>query len=103
MLDLEKARKELSEKNLDQIQKETAITWGSRAAISFENCLTAVGIKKITCFAVGLEYYTESLEHAALCQEGDLLAQIKKELDPYQERAAKDIDQLFGKEEGSEA
>jgi hypothetical protein len=98
MLDLEKARKELGEKNLDQIQKETAIVWASRAAVSFENVLTSTGIKKITCFAVGLEYTNEGYEHAALFEEYDLLSQIKKELEPYQERAAQDIDKLFENE-----
>jgi hypothetical protein len=100
MLDLEKARKELGEKNLDDIQSETAWTWASRAAVSFENCLTSVGIKKITCFAVGLEYYHESLEHSSLYEGGDLLSEIKKQLEPYQERAAKDIDEMLAKEKG---
>lgn len=95
MLDLEKARQELGEKNLDQIQKETAMTWGSRAAVSFENCLAATGIKKMTCFAIGLEYFHEALEHAALVEGEDVITALKKELSPYQERAAQDIDQTF--------
>lgn len=95
MLDLEKARQELGEKNLDQIQKETAVTWASRAAVSFENCLTSEGIKKITCFAIGLEYYHEALEHASLVEGEDVLSQIKKELVPYQEKAAQNIDQTY--------
>ena len=95
MLDLDKARQELGEKNLDQIQKETAYTWASRAAISFENCLTSTGIKKMTCFAIGLEYFHEALEHASLVEGEDVLTQLKKELVPYQEKAAQDIDQAF--------
>jgi hypothetical protein len=99
MLDLEKARKELSEKNLNDIQKETAVTWASRAAVSFENCLQSDGIKKVTCFAVGEEYLHEALEHAALVEGEDVLSQIKQEVLPYQEKAAQDVDRMFSGQE----
>lgn len=95
MLDLEKARKELSEKNLNDIQKQTAMTWAARAAVSFENCLQSEGIRKVTCFAVGEEYLHEALEHAALVEGEDVLSQIKQEVLPYQEKAAQDVDRMF--------
>jgi hypothetical protein len=99
VLDLEKAKKELSEKNLNDIQKETAITWASRAAVSFENCLQSDGLKKVTCFAVGEEYLHEALEHAALVEGEDVLSQIKREVLPYQEKAAQDVDRMFSERE----
>jgi hypothetical protein len=96
MLDLEKARQELSQKSLDDVQTETAWTWASRAAVSFENCLSAVGIAKFTYFALGEEYMHEALEHAALVESQDVISQVKQELVPYQERAAQDADRMFG-------
>src|SRR5580698_1313538 len=96
MLDLDKAREELKNKNLDQIQKETAITWASRAAVSYENCVAASGIAKMAYFALGEEYFHEALEHAALVESEDVISQVKKELVPYQERAAQDTDRVFG-------
>lgn len=99
MLDLEKARQELSEKNLDQIQKETAITWASRAGVSFQNCLAAEDLlKAVTCFSIGQEYFHEALEHAALVEGEDVLSALKQELMPYQEKAAEYIDNTFKKE-----
>ena len=96
MLNIEEALKELGEKNLDQIQTETAWKWGSRAAASFENCLSATGSKKLACWSIGEEYFHEAMEHAALVVGEDVLSQLKKELLPYQERAAHDMDATFG-------
>lgn len=96
MIDLNKARQELGEKNLQQIQTETAWTWASRAAVSFENCLVAKGSKKLACWSIGEEYYHEALEHAALVEGEDVIGQVKKELEPYHEKAALDMDKTFG-------
>lgn len=96
MLNLEDARKELGEKNLAQIQTETAWKWASRAAVSFENCLAAQGSKKLACWSIGEEYFHEALEHAALVEGEDVIGQVKKELMPYHERAAEDMDKTFG-------
>jgi hypothetical protein len=96
MLNLEEAQKELSEKNLQQIQTETAWKWGSRAAASYQNCLAAESLKKLALWSIAEEYYHEALEHAALVEGEDVLSQLKKELNPYQEKAAQDMDQYFG-------
>lgn len=96
MLKVEEAVQELSQKNLNQIQTETAWKWASRAAASFQNSLTAEKAKKFACFACGEEYAHEALEHAALVDGDDVISQIKKELEPYREKAADHIDQLFG-------
>jgi hypothetical protein len=96
MLELDKARKELSEKNLNQIQRETAITWASRAAISFENCVAAQdGMCAMACWSLGEEYFHEACEHAALVTEDAFIGQIKNELVPYQDKAAEAMNKLF--------
>jgi len=97
MLNVEEALKELSQKNLNQIQKETAIKWASRACASFQNCLSEEGAKKMVCWSVGEEFAHEAVEHAALVEGEDMVSVIKQELEPYRDRAAQDIDQLFEK------
>jgi hypothetical protein len=96
MLKIEVAKEELSQKNFNQIQTETAWKWASRAAASFENCLTEKGSSKFASFVIGEEYFHEAVEHAALVQGEDLTAQVKDEVFPYQQAAADDIDKLFG-------
>lgn len=96
MLNIQEALEELKNKNLNDIQIETAYKWASRAAASYQNCLESEGLKKMACFVIGEEYFHEAVEHAALVEGQDLLSQIKKELVSYQEKAANDIDQVFG-------
>jgi hypothetical protein len=95
MLDLDKAREELSQKNMDQIQKDTAYTWASRAIICYENCLSANGVSQLAWWSLAEEYANESKEHSALVSNEDVLSQIKKEIEPYQEKAAQFIDKVF--------
>lgn len=71
MLDVAAAKKELSEKTLDQIQRETAWKWASRAAASFENVLEADREKKVSLYMAGAEYLHEAIEHASLVYDGD--------------------------------
>lgn len=97
MIDLDKARTELSQKNMDQIQKETAYTWASRAIVCYENCLNAKGAQQLAWWSLAEEYGTEAKEHSALVENEDVVSQIKKELTPYQEKAAQFIDKVFGK------
>ncbi len=96
MLKVEEAKQELSQKNLQQIQTETAWKWASRAAASFEHCIAAEGTKKLACWSCGEEYFHEALEHAALVEGEDVIGQVKKELMPYHEKAAENMDQYFG-------
>lgn len=79
MLDVEKAKKELAEKTLSQIQRDTAWTWASRAVASFENVLDAENEKKVSLFICGQEYYHEAIEHASLVDEAepDFVLEIK--------------------------
>ena len=76
-LDISKAGGELSQKSLDDIQVETAKTWGARAAIAY------VWAKKelhneAKWLSDAKEYLHEALEHAALSDDDDLVHQIRE-------------------------
>lgn len=98
MLDLDKAQKELAEKTLDQIQRETAWTWASRAAVSFENVLSASLEHKVAVFACGQEYLHEAIEHAALVEDGDgdLVDEVKGAVQSFLLDAIMDIEDNLG-------
>lgn len=93
MLDLEKARKELSEKTLSEIQKATAWTWASRAVVSFENVLLADKEKKVSVFMAGQEYLHEAIEHASLVDDSsDFVDQIRMAVMESVAEAVADVD-----------
>lgn len=97
MLDIEKAKKELAEKTLDQIQRETAWTWASRAAASFENVIAADPEKKVSIYMAASEYLHEAIEHAALVFDGDgsLVDEIRLAVAESAVGAVVDIDQTL--------
>lgn len=72
MVDLEAARKELNEKSLEQIQKETAYKWASRALAARE--LFDQDQQFILDYN---EYVHEALEHAALVEEDGFFQTVK--------------------------
>jgi len=94
MLDVKAAKKELAEKTLDQIQRETAWKWASRAVASFENVLEAKNEKKVSAFMAGQEYLHEAIEHASLVDDGDgdLVDDIKMAIMESVAEAVADID-----------
>lgn len=85
MLDVKKAKDELSKKSYREIQEVTAWTWASRAAASYENVLTAESEAVIATLLLAEEYYHEALEHAALVDVGgsDLLNKIQDAVSVY--------------------
>lgn len=95
MLEIEKARKELSEKNLNDIQIQTAWTWASRAAASYQNSLDAKGKDKLLYWSLGEEYYHEAVEHAALADSDSFLKEVRDALAPYQEDASEALGKRF--------
>ena len=95
MLDIEKARKELSEKSLNDIQTQTAWTWASRAAASYQNSLDAKGKDRLLYWSIGEEYYHEALEHAALVDGTALISEVKEALSQYQEEASEALGKRF--------
>jgi predicted DNA binding protein len=90
LLNLEKARKELDQKDLKTIERETALTWGGRAAASYECSLEDAGgdqAEAMRCFWEGETYRAEALEHAAMTEDGRFLERITAEVEAYRARA----------------
>ena len=81
-LDLNKGNKDVSEKSLSDIQRDTAWTWASRAAACYEK-LAKTGDWKWKTDAE--EYRHEAVEHAALIGDTHphVLEEIHKSLEKY--------------------
>jgi hypothetical protein len=96
MLNLSKAEKELKEKSYEEIQEETAKTWGSRAAVEAQNVLKedSAKIAKLASWSLALEYYTEAIEHSASGREG-FCKKLKKVLDPFMDKAFDELERLL--------
>lgn len=77
MIDLDSARKEIREKTLDQIQRETAYKWASRALAARE--MFEDDQQFILDYA---EYTHEALEHAALVDDESFFQEIRALLKP---------------------
>jgi len=92
-LKIDKAKEELKEKSYLDIQKQTAWTWASRAAASYELAIEEKDLRrKVAVFQVAEEYHHEAIEHAALYEDrGDLLKEVEKELDKYRDKASDDL------------
>ena len=75
------ALNELSQKTLEQIQTETAIKWAYRAwaAYTFANGHMINGRREMMSAAThnAAEYEHEAIEHAALCGDDSVLAQVR--------------------------
>jgi len=83
-LKIEEARKELREKDEEQIETETAIKWASRAAVAYEMCLEH-DERAIELFSWAEDMYHEALEHAGLSKDVSLVEEIKTELEKRRE------------------
>ena len=90
-LNLDKGEKDISEKSLAQIQKETAWTWASRAAACYEK-LAKTGDWKWKTDAE--EYRHEAVEHAALIGDSHphVLEEIHKSLEKYRKESEEKLD-----------
>ncbi|MBI4393534.1 MAG: hypothetical protein HY556_07035 [Euryarchaeota archaeon] len=89
MLELEKAIVELQAKSMEEIERETAMKWGSRAAASY----TLVG-REVTPGARFKRFYEaenfrqEAFEHASMVEDdGALLQSIRKEVEEHRSAA----------------
>jgi hypothetical protein len=92
-LKIDKAKAELKEKSYLEIQKETAWTWASRSAASYDLAIEEKDLcRKVAVFSVAEEFHHEAIEHAALYEDGGaLLTEVDKELEPFRERATADL------------
>ncbi len=75
------ARSELEHKTLLEIERETAETWGARAAAAFEFAAKATGEKRAHWLADAENYRQESLEHAAMTGDIRFIEQILNDLE----------------------
>lgn len=90
LLNLDKARKELDAKDLLTIERETALTWGGRAAASYECALEDAAddhAEAMRCFWEGETYRAEALEHAAMAEDVRLLERVTQEIEGYRGKA----------------
>lgn len=94
-LNREKARKELEGKSYEEIQEDTAYSWGSRALVEADNVISSSSFReKLASWTLALEYYTEATEHAAAGTEG-FLKKIKDELEPDMDKAVVELERFF--------
>ena len=100
-LNLDKGEKDISEKSLADIQRETAWTWASRAAACYEK-LAKTGDWKWKTDAE--EYRHEAVEHAALIGDSHphVLEEIHKSLEKYRSVSQEEAEDM-GKAEECEA
>jgi predicted DNA binding protein len=90
LLNVDKARKELDQKDLQTIERETALTWGGRAAASYACSLEDSGsdhAEAMRCFWEGETYRAEALEHAAMTEDPRLLERLTTEIESYRAKA----------------
>ena len=82
-LDIEKAMEEVRSKSGEEVDRETAHTWASRAIASYRLCIkTSNNIrKKVERFSEGDDYRHEALEHAGTSGDLQEAARIARETD----------------------
>jgi predicted DNA binding protein len=90
LLNVAKARKEIDQKDLQTIERETALTWGGRAAASYQCSLEDSGqdhAEAMRCFWEGETYRAEAVEHAAMTEDPRLLERLTTEIEAYRAKA----------------
>lgn len=78
LLDVAAARKELLAKSLGDIEHDTALTWGARAAACLDLAKDAIGEERTKWLRDAENYRQEALEHAAMTEDFDFLKQVVK-------------------------
>jgi hypothetical protein len=92
MLDVKEAIKELRDKTLEDIQRETAWKWASRACAAFQKASEQKSLKDAVKWLLEAEEYKhEAIEHAALIDKEDnkLLKDIVHEIHEFQKKTVK--------------
>ena len=87
MLDLAKARQELTSKSLLDIERATAETWASRAAVCLDLAHEAETRQgKQVRLREAETYRQEAIEHAAMTEDIPVLQSILAEIDAHKTR-----------------
>lgn len=88
LLDLPKARKELETKDLLTIERETALTWGGRAAASYGFVLEEGDhAERMRCFWEAETYRGEAVEHAAMTEDSRFVERLTTEIEGHRAKA----------------
>lgn len=88
LLDLDKARKELDSKDLLTIERETALTWGGRAAASYDlSAEEEDHAEQMRCFWEAETYRGEAVEHAAMTEDARFVERLTTEVESHRARA----------------
>ncbi|MEA3137189.1 MAG: hypothetical protein QOC71_1470 [Thermoplasmata archaeon] len=88
LLDLEKAKKELDSKDLLTIERETALTWGGRAAASYVNVVEEEDhAEQMRSFWEGETYRAEAVEHAAMTEDARFVERLTVEIEGHRAKA----------------
>lgn len=90
MLNVETARSELKAKSMIDIEKATALTWGARAAASYDLCLEERDSwAAVQRFYEAENYRQEALEHAAMVENDAFLDGVRSEVEDHRIKARK--------------
>lgn len=82
----EEVAKELNEKSLKDIQKETAEKWADRAEEAYKK---AIEEKSIKWLLDAIEYGHEAIEHSSLGEDLSVFEKIRAKLTPIHNKAIK--------------
>jgi hypothetical protein len=95
MLDLHKARLELAKETIQDIERKTAITWGSRAAAAFAEAQVEPDEKvRLQWLWDGENYRQEALEHAAMVEDLAFLEELISEIEVHRSQARKMVTEV---------
>ena len=87
-LDIEKAMSEVRSKTGEEVDRETATTWASRAIASYRICTTTTATReKVERFSEGDDYRHEALEHAGTGGDPEASARVARETKAAREEA----------------
>lgn len=87
ILDLDEHRKELKENTMLDIERDTAKTWGGRAVAAYSLANEATGEDRVNWLRDAENYRQESIEHAAMTEDIELLQNIIREIDSVRDGA----------------
>ncbi len=88
MLDLSKAREELKKTSLETIERNTATTWGGRAAASYSFCLEETdAARRMERYWEAENFRQEALEHGAMAEDMAFFQDLHAELEQHRRKA----------------
>src|SRR5688572_20891634 len=97
-INVEEGLKELRSKQMIQIERETAIKWGGRAAASFRLAIEAGKLgERVRHLYEGENYRQEALEHASMTEDFEFMQDIAEQIEEHRKDALTNIQDLLTK------